>query len=408
MGVVPELVAPAGTWPSLTAALDSGADAVYFGAKSLSMRAFAGNFEVNEIKKVVDLVKKHGKKAYLALNTIVMQHQLKTMKRIVDEAVCSGVDALIAADMSVINYAVSKGLAVHGSTQLSISNAEAVAGFAKIGIKRAVLARECSLKDISEIYNDISSKDLDFEIEAFVHGAMCLSISGRCFMSLYSDGRSANQGACAQPCRREYKITAIDNSAEFIVGQDYILSPKDLCSIEFLDLLMDAGARAFKIEGRMRPPEYVKEVVSAYREAIDLILEDRYSDKDKQRLKQRVSNAYNRGLSSGFYFHRPDKEIGRWWHSFYEKRFLGQVRRFYPKIGVAEIELLASDLILGDRLLFIGKRTGAKESVAESIHIDGNSVEKALKRERIGVKLPFKVYPGDKVFLLVKRGVSGK
>ncbi len=401
--MLPMIVAPAGNWASLVAAVESGADAVYFGSDTFSMRAFAGNFSLEEISEVASYCHKREVKAYLAVNTIIMQDGLNRVKNLLFEAGKAKVDAIIAFDMAVVNQAKELGLNIHLSTQASVSNAEAAIAYYRMGIKRIVLARECSLRDLRDITAEIKRQGINLEIEAFAHGAMCLSVSGRCFMSLYSDMRSANRGMCAQPCRRQYKITALDGSAEFFVGEDYVLSPKDLCSITFLDELIKTGISAIKIEGRMRPAEYVRDVVGAYREALGLISEGAFSKENKERLLKKVKSAYNRGLSTGFYFGSPDKEISRVWQKGYDKQLVGEVVKFFPKIGVAEIALSNRGVSKGDELLFIGRRTGAKQAKIFSMQINKQDIDTASKKSHVGVKLPFKVFPKDKVYKISRK-----
>ncbi len=401
--MLPMIVAPAGNWASLVAAVESGADAVYFGSDTFSMRAFAGNFSLEEISEVASYCHKREVKAYLAVNTIIMQDGLNRVKNLLFEAGKAKVDAIIAFDMAVVNQAKELGLNIHLSTQASVSNAEAAIAYYRMGIKRIVLARECSLRDLRDITAEIKRQGINLEIEAFAHGAMCLSVSGRCFMSLYSDMRSANRGMCAQPCRRQYKITALDGSAEFFVGEDYVLSPKDLCSITFLDELIKTGISAIKIEGRMRPAEYVRDVVGAYREALGLISEGAFSKENKERLLKKVKSAYNRGLSTGFYFGSPDKEISRVWQKGYDKQLVGEVVKFFPKIGVAEIALSNRGVSKGDELLFIGRRTGAKQAKIFSMQINKQDIDTASKKSHVGVKLPFKVFPKDKVYKIFRK-----
>ncbi len=401
--MLPMIVAPAGNWASLVAAVESGADAVYFGSDTFSMRAFAGNFSLEEISEVASYCHKREVKAYLTVNTIIMQDGLNRVKNLLFEAGKAKVDAIIAFDMAVVNQAKELGLNIHLSTQASVSNAEAAIAYYRMGIKRIVLARECSLRDLRDITAEIKRQGINLEIEAFAHGAMCLSVSGRCFMSLYSDMRSANRGMCAQPCRRQYKITALDGSAEFFVGEDYVLSPKDLCSITFLDELIKTGISAIKIEGRMRPAEYVRDVVGAYREALGLISEGAFSKENKERLLKKVKSAYNRGLSTGFYFGSPDKEISRVWQKGYDKQLVGEVVKFFPKIGVAEIALSNRGVSKGDELLFIGRRTGAKQAKIFSMQINKQDIDTASKKSHVGVKLPFKVFPKDKVYKISRK-----
>ena len=266
---VVELVSPAGDWSSLAGAIEAGCDSVYFGVKGLSMRNLATNFDILEIKKLMSTLHKHGKKGYLALNVIIYNKEINKIKKILKEAKVARVDAIILWDMAVFSIAKELGLKIHLSTQASISNFLALKNYCQQGTKRVVLARENSLSDIKAIASKIKKEKLTCQIETFIHGAMCLSVSGRCFLSEYSFSKSANRGECIQPCRREYIIYDTQGDCQYLAGKDYLLSPKDLCTIDFIDKLIEAGIDAFKIEGRIRSPEYVRVVTSAYRRAID-------------------------------------------------------------------------------------------------------------------------------------------
>ena len=269
----PELVCPAGNWSSLKSAVLNGADSVYFGVKGFNMRHLARNFDMLEIKKVMAYLREHRKKGYLALNVIVMNDQIESVHKILKEAKSCRVDGIILWDMAVFSLAKKMRLPIHLSTQASVSNRESIRYYAKLGVRRIVLARECKLADIRQIIRYIKKTRLPLKIEAFIHGAMCVSISGRCFLSQYSFGKSANKGECLQPCRREYLIQDQEEGNQYILGKDYVLSPKDLCTIDFIDQLIEAGIDSFKIEGRIRSAEYVKITTSVYRKAIDAYFE---------------------------------------------------------------------------------------------------------------------------------------
>ncbi|MCP4147323.1 MAG: U32 family peptidase, partial [bacterium] len=281
----------------------------------------------------------------------------------------------------------------------SVSNSRALGFYAGLGVRRAVLARECTLKDISTIVSSIDSGNVPCQIEAFVHGAMCLSISGRCFLSSYSFEKSANKGECRQPCRREFLITDIKDESQYILGNDYVLSPKDLCSIEFLDQLIDAGIHAFKIEGRMRSIEYIKIVVSSYRKAIDSYFAGDFTEALKKDLKGELGKVYNRRFSTGFYFGKPKEWNTKDFEKSYEKIFLGDVVKYYKKIGVAEIIIRNEQLNEGDRILVIGKHTPATFADAMELQQEHQFVKVVKKGEPVGLKLPFKVRRNDQVFL---------
>lgn len=388
----------------MIAAVENGADSVYWGVKGMTMRNEAGNFDLLEIKKVMDYLHRNKKKGYCALNTIMMNNENGRVKKILQESRAAGADAVILWDMGVFVLARELGLPVHLSTQASVSNASALRFFAQSGVRRVILARECTIEDIKEIGRFLQEENIPCELETFIHGAMCVSISGRCFLSYYSSGKSANRGACLQPCRREFSIIDKEKGDEYVLGEDYVLSPKDLCAIDFIDTLIEAGIHAFKIEGRMRPPEYVKVTVSAYRQAIDAFFEQRLTDTLKARLKERVSAVYNRGFSSGFYYGTPAAEtMGARLEHRYEKIFLGEVKKFYKKINVADILLQNGSLARGSEVLFVGKHTPALCSTVDQLQQNHCFVERAEKGARVGVKLPFAVKPKDKVFIWRKK-----
>lgn len=397
----PELVCPAGDWRSLITAVDSGADSIYFGIKGLNMRAKADNFDISQLPKIMEYLHRHGKKGYLALNVIIMNHELEKARRFLEEARANQVDAVILWDMAVLSMARELGLTIHLSTQASVSNSAALAVYAGLGVKRAVLARECELKDIRRIIQSMETGELNCQVEAFVHGAMCVSVSGRCFMSSYTFGKSANKGQCRQPCRREFVIkdTNKKSRSEFILGSDYVLSPKDLCTIDFIDLLIDSGIHSFKIEGRMRSEEYIKLVVSSYRRAIDAYFDGEWTDELKEKLKIKLASVYNREFSTGFYFGKPVDWNTADYRKSHEKIFLGEVTNYYQRIGVAELLIRNEQLNKGDRLLFLGNSTPATFAVAEEMQREHQEVTQALRGEPVAVKIPFKVRRNDQVYL---------
>ncbi len=395
----PELVCPAGNWSGMVTAVESGADSVYFGIKGLNMRAGASNFDILEIKKVMKFLHEKGKKGYLALNVIVMNSELNKMRKILEESASAGVDAVILWDMAVLSMARDLGLNIHISTQASISNYEALKFYSSFGVKRAVLARELTLDEIGDITSRISRDALPVDVEAFIHGAMCVSISGRCFLSSYSWGKSANKGECRQSCRREFEIKDSSGQAEYIVGKDYLLSPKDLNTMMFVDELIEAGIQSFKIEGRMRSLEYINVVVSSYRKAIDLYFENELNKKIKDELYDDLSRVYNRGFSDGFYFGEPKDWRSRRLEHKNEKLFLGEVTKFYKRISVAEILIRSNSLKKGDRLFITGKSTAARFTNAEELQQEHEFVDGAGKGEMVGVKVPFEVRKGDQVYI---------
>ena len=394
----PELVAPAGDWSSLHSAANAGADAVYFGAKGLNMRASANNFDILEMQKVMDFLHGEGKKGYLALNVLIYDRETDKARKILEAARKAEVDAVIVWDMAALSIARELGLCVHLSTQASVANLPALKTYSSLGIDRAVLARECSLEDIQNIIQGLVKEKIDCRIETFIHGAMCVSVSGRCFLSHHSFSRSANRGDCIQPCRREFTIIDQDKECRYIAGDDYILSAKDLCTINFIDKLIEAGVDAFKIEGRMRPPEYVSVVTSVYREAIDLFCEGGLGGDKKKELLERLGRSFNRGFTSGFYFGRPE-DTGGVVQREYETVYLGEVVKFYKRIGVAEIMVRNEGLDKGEEILITGEKTPASFAKVTEMQIKHKTVDSARKGQAAGVKLPFTVRRNDKVFL---------
>lgn len=397
---IPELVSPAGDWPSLESAIKAGADAVYFGLKNLSMRQTAPNFDQFEMKKVLLRLHSEKKKGYLALNTIIFEHEAKKLESVLKSAKQAQVDGIICWDMAVVKSALNKKIPVHLSTQASVSNFNALKFFAKLGVKCIVLARECALTDIAKISARIKKEKINCQLEAFVHGSMCVSVSGRCFLSHDLFAKSANRGECVQPCRRDFIIKDIELGNEYILGQDHIMSAQDLCTIEFIDKLIDAGISIFKIEGRMRTPEYVACVTSAYREAIDAYKQGKLSDALKSSLKNKLSTVYNRGFSSGFYFSPPGIKGLAAGKADFEKIFIGQIDKFYQKIYVAQFIVRNNELKENDQVLVYGKTTPAQTAIITEIQAQHKPVTQACKGTRIGIKLPFRVRPKDKVFLL--------
>ncbi|HSV43612.1 MAG TPA: peptidase U32 family protein, partial [Candidatus Bathyarchaeia archaeon] len=358
----PELLSPAGDWASLTAAVESGADAVYFGVKGMNMRHLAANFHLNELPKVMDFLHGRRKKGYLTLNTVMLPSDLERAQKILEKAKTAGIDAVILWDMAVFRMAKALGLRIHVSTQASVANPDAVQWYARQGAKQIVLARECTLADIRKIIRTLKKDRIACRIETFVHGAMCVSVSGRCFLSQETFGLSANQGKCLQPCRREYAIRDTEGECEYVVGTDYVLSPKDLCTIEFIDELIKSGIASFKIEGRMRAPEYVRVVTQCYRQAIDAYFSGELTDALKVILMAKLREVYHRGFSSGFFFGQPDNEAwSKGLEHTREKVFAGEVTRFFKKILVAEVRLLSAPLVKGDRLVIIGHQTPGLE-----------------------------------------------
>ncbi len=414
MKYIPELMAPAGDFISLSAALQSGADAVYFGLKGSNMRAGAKNFEVAELPKVVRECKKFNARCYLTLNTIYFDNEQSQVLKQLKAAKKAGVNAVIAWDFSVLELAREVGIEVFLSTQASAANARAIASLHKnYGIKRFVLAREVSLEAIKTIRKNLKKllgkKADEIKIEAFAHGAMCVSISGRCFLSQFYCGKSANRGECLQPCRREYHITDTAVGApEFTLGTNYVLSPKDLMTLPFVEKLISAGVNSLKIEGRNRNASYVSATVSAYRKVLDFY-RDNFGKKNfaqnfetlKKDLCEGLNQTFNRGFSDGFFMGKP---IGDWTSSgnkaVAKKRILGHVVNYFSRIGVAEISIDDATLNQGDTIQLEGETTGFLTFKAESIQMAGKPVSKAVKGSKVAVKVPQKVRKNDRLFLL--------
>lgn len=396
----PELMAPAGDWTMLSAAVNAGADAVYFGIDKLNMRAKAANFSLDGLKEMSDFCIKKHIKTYLTLNTIVYENELNDVKEIISQAKNFEIDKIICWDLSVIQICKELEMPFVISTQASISNSSSAKFYKDIGAGRVVLARECSLEDIIAI-----KKNVDIEVEVFIHGAMCIAVSGRCFMSHHLFGKSANRGECIQPCRREYEVYDPSIKKSMIIGEDYIMSPNDLCSIEFIDKLIDAGIDSFKIEGRKRSPEYVSKTVSVYRRAIDLHLEKKLTDEIKKEMLADLGTVFNRGFSSGFYFDTPGSSE---YTNIYgsrattQKIFAGKVINYYKKAKAAYISVDAGTLKIDDDILIIGPTTGVVSLTIPNILNEEIELNEASKGDRITFPCSSLVRPHDQVYLLKK------
>lgn len=411
-----EILAPAGSYESLMAAIQGGADSVYFGVEQLNMRAASSNnFTIADLRKIVSICKKNGLKTYLTINVVVFDHEIEQMHRIIDAAVESGVSAVIASDLSVINYASSSGIAVHLSTQLNITNIEALKFYSQWA-DVAVLARELNIDQVSYIYNSILKQNIRgpkgelVKIEMFAHGALCMAVSGKCYLSLHENNKSANRGECYQTCRKSYIATAKESGYELEIDNEYIMSPKDLCTIGFLDKLTDAGVRILKIEGRARSAEYVKEVSTCYDEAARAIADGTYNKEKAERWRERLSTVFNRGFWDGYYL---GQKMGEWntdYGSCATKRkiYIGKITNYFKKLNVAEIKLENGDLKKGDSILFTGPTTGVVEYIADEIRVDLKITEKALKGELCSIKTNDYLRRSDKVYKLVDaREITG-
>jgi len=396
----PELLSPVAGFDSLNAAVDAGADSVYFGVSELNMRANAKNFKLSDLKKITSFCHKNKVRAYLVVNTIVYQNELPKVKKILKSAKQAKIDAVILWDMAVLEEAKKLKLEIHLSTQASVSNSTAANFYKKQGITRVIPARECTLKQVKEI-----KKNSKVEIETFIHGAMCVSISGRCFLSQEIFNRSANRGDCLQPCRRKYIIKDSEEGHELNLGENFVMSPKDLCSLPFIDKLIKAGIDSFKIEGRNRSPEYVKTVTSVYRNAIDDYFAKKLTKKKIQTYIDKLKTVYNRGFSKGFFLGLPTaKDFTDTYGSkaTTRKQYVGFVKNYYKNVNAAEIKLEAAGIKEGDNLLIIGNKTGVIEETVSSMQINHKLVKKADKGERVGIKLKHQARENDKVYVIKK------
>ncbi|MEA2036264.1 MAG: peptidase U32 family protein [Nanoarchaeota archaeon] len=391
----PELLSPVQDFVSLKAAIHGGANAIYFGIKGLNMRMGAKNFQLKDTSKVINECHQNKVKAYFTLNTIIYDNEMKKISQILKKLKKEKIDSIIAWDFSVIEECKKLSLKVHLSTQASISNYQSLKAITQKfkNIKRVNLARELSLGQIENIIKNIKKQNLKVEIETFVHGAMCVSVSGRCFLSQEVFGKSANRGECIQPCRRKYLVKDIEEKHEFELGEDYVMSPKDLCTIQVIDKLKKANINAFKIEGRNRSPEYVKTVTEAYREAIDTS----YS----KELLNKLKTAYNRGFSTGFYLGKPINQWAKEYGSKATKKkiYIGKVINFYKKIKVAEILIESNNIKLKDNIMIQGPTTGVLNQTIMSIQKDHKTIKIAKKKDIVAIKVKDTVRQNDKIFL---------
>lgn len=405
-----EIMAPCGCYEALHAAIAAGADSVYFGVGQLNMRsASAANFTLDDLARIVAIAHEHGKKAYLTVNTVVYEDEIDTLYALLDRAAQEKVDAVIVSDQAAILYARSKGLEVHISTQLSISNSETVRFYSQWA-DTVVLARELSLEQVKGVYDKIERENIcgpagqKVKIEMFAHGALCMSVSGKCFLSLHATGCSANRGACRQICRHAYKLVDRDTGEELHAEGIYLLSPKDLCTIDFLDRFVDAGVRVLKIEGRARPAEYVKRVVECYDRALRAIEHGSYTPERVAKWKEELATVFNRGFWGGYYLNQPVVELSQNYgsSSTVKKVYVGRVTNVFKKAKVAEILIEASPLELGEKILISGETTGAVEFKPEQIWVDERPVDVALQGRKCSVKLPQQVHRGDRLYKYVE------
>ena len=407
-----EIMAPAGSWESLAAAIKAGADSVYFGVESLNMRAHsAARFTVNDLDAIVGRCKEAGVKSYLTVNTIIYGEDLQLMRSICDAAKTSGISAIIASDVAVLQYCNTIGQEIHLSTQLNISNIEALKFYARFA-DVAVLARELNMGQVSEIAQQIDEQNVlgpngqRVRIEMFCHGALCMAISGKCYLSLNNLGYSANRGACLQVCRRSYTVRDRETGVELDVDNKYIMSPKDLKTIRFVDRMVKAGVKVFKIEGRARGPEYVYTTVQCYKQALEAALEGTTTEAMKDQWDERLKTVFNRGFWDGYYL---GQRLGEWNKEYgssatERKVYVGKGIKYFSKIGVAEFLLEANTLEKDDKLLITGPTTGALFLNADEIRYDLQPVDHAEKGWRVSIPVPEKGRPSDKLYKLVPTG----
>lgn len=403
-----ELLAPAGNFACLSAAINASTKSVYFGIENLNMRSHAtNNFEIKDLKEIGKVCQEKGVKSYLTLNTVMYDDDLSKMKEICDEAKKASIDAIIASDMAAIQYANSIGLKVHISTQLNVSNIEAVKFYAKFA-EVIVLARELNLKQISSICKAIKEENIkspsgkDLRIEIFIHGALCVAVSGKCYMSLSQYNKSANRGECLQACRRKYRVFEEETNKELIIDNKYIMSPKDLCTISVLDQIVASGACVFKIEGRARPPEYVETVVRCYKEALMSIEEKTYSKEKIESWIAQLSSVFNRGFWHGGYYLGND--LGEWTNSYgslasKKKTYVGKATNYFSNLKVAEFLIQSGSLKIGDEILIIGNSTGVIKSKITNLRTDKDT-EVAVKGELVAFLVDEKVRKNDQLYIL--------
>jgi putative protease len=401
-----EIMAPAGSYESLMAAIQGGANSVYFGAEQLNMRAgSSNNFTLDDLRNIASICREKGLKSYLTVNVVVYDNEIFQMQRMIDAAVESGMSAVIASDLSVINYAFSKGIDVHLSTQLNISNSDALKFYSKWA-DVVVLARELNLDQVKHIYNTISEQGIRgpkgdlVRIEMFAHGALCMAISGKCYLSLHENNSSANRGNCYQTCRKSYIVTEKESGYELEVDNEFIMSPKDLCTIGFIDKMIDSGVRVFKIEGRARSAEYVKVVTSCYDEAIKSIIDGNYTQDMIDEWRKRLSSVFNRGFWDGYYLGQKLGEWNKQYGSSATKRkvYLGKITNYFSRLGVAEIKLENGNLSNGEIILITGPTTGVLEYTVGEIRVDLKETARALKGEFCSIKIPDFLRRSDKVY----------
>ncbi|MEG1748967.1 MAG: peptidase U32 family protein [Tannerellaceae bacterium] len=404
-----EIMAPVGSYESLMAAIQGGADSIYFGIEGLNMRSrSSNNFTTDDLRKIVAICREHGLKSYLTVNTVIYGEDLPLMREIIDAAKAAEVSAIIAADVAAMNYANSIGQEVHLSTQLNISNVEALKFYARFA-DVVVLARELNLDQVHEIYKQIIEQSITgpngelIRIEMFSHGALCMAVSGKCYLSLHEMNASANRGACMQICRRAYTVKDKDSNVELDIENQYIMSPKDLKTIHFMNKMMDAGVRVFKIEGRARGPEYVRIVTECYKEAVRAYLDGSFSEEKVALWDERLTSVFNRGFWDGYYL---GQRLGEWSSKYgsgstKKKVYVAKGIKYFSGIGVAEFEMESQTLCVGDEILITGPTSGAVMQTIDEIRVDMQPVQQTVKGERFSFKVNEKVRPNDRLYKMV-------
>jgi putative protease len=404
-----EVMAPAGSWEAMMAAIKAGADSVYFGVEQLNMRARqTNNFLVDDLPEVARVCGEAGVKSYITMNTIIYDHDISLMRRIIDQAKEAGITAVIASDLAVMNYCRKKGMEVHISTQSNVTNLETVELFSDYA-DVIVMARELTLKQVGDMVKAIKKNNITgpsgnlVQIEIFAHGALCMAVSGKCYLSLHSHNASANRGACIQNCRREYTVTD-EEGIELKIDNEYIMSAKDLCTIDFLDKILEAGVQVLKIEGRGRAADYVYTTTQCYREAVDAFEEGTYTQEKIEVWREKLSSVYNRGFWDGYYLGR---KMGEWSNvhgsvATTKKIYIGKGVKYFEKIGVGEFLMESHDINIGDKLIVTGPTTGLIETTVEEIRLDsGDSVQQAVKGNTISLQIGEKIRASDKLYKIV-------
>lgn len=405
-----ELMAPAGNFESLQAALDNGCDSVYFGVEQLNMRARASvNFTIDDLPEIANRCHKKKVRTYLTLNTIIYDHDLSIVKTLLNKAKGANITAVIASDQAVIMAARTIGLEVHISTQLNVTNIETVKFYAMFA-DTIVLSRELSLRQVKKITELIEKEQIKgpsgnlVEIEIFGHGALCMAVSGKCYLSLHSHNSSANRGACKQNCRKKYTVIDQESGFEIEIDNEYMMSPKDLCTIDFLDQVIDSGIKVLKLEGRGRAPEYVATVTKTYRDAIDSYYEGTFSKEKIDHWMADLETVYNRGFWSGYYL---GQKLGEWSkdsgsNATQKKVYVGKGVHFFPKANIGEFKIEAYDIKKGDKILITGPSTGAQEMVIDEMYVNDEVSDKATRGDSCTFKLPFRIRLSDKLYKIVE------